>query len=213
MELCDSPSIRAMTVSSVGSNTSTVTGDAVVVLAAVDVLLLVGEREVGPPTVAEIVIVFAEAVFESPTLSVVGLGDVSLLPVVGLPVTPSVITLAEVLVSEEYLVEIVVSVGVFTTVVDPSSVFGLVVKSTSSAVLKLFVVEDITTLAVVGGILLGNALALVEGLVVGESPVGFLVSGTELIGVEASSEVSVDSAALVVVVSSVGGSGVLVDVV
>jgi len=128
-------------------------------------------------------------------------------------VTPSVITLAEVLVSEEYLVEIVVSVGVFTTVVDPSSVFGLVVKSTSSAVLKLFVVEDITTLAVVGGILLGNALALVEGLVVGESPVGFLVSGTELIGVEASSEVSVDSAALVVVVSSVGGSGVLVDVV
>jgi len=202
-----------MTVSSVGSNTSTVTGDAVVVLAAVDVLLLVGEREVGPPTVAELVIVLAEAVFESPALSVVGLGDVSLLPVVGLPVTPSVITLAEVLVSEEYLVEIVVSVGVFTTVVDPSSVFGLVVKSTSSAVLKLFVVEDITTLAVVGGILLGNALALVEGLVVGESPVGFLVSGTELIGVEASSEVSVDSAALVVVVSSVGGSGVLVDVV
>jgi len=202
-----------MTVSSVGSNTSTVTGDAVVVLSAVDVLLLVGEREVGPPTVAELVIVFAEAVFESPTLSVVGLGDVSLLPAVGLPVAPSVITLAEVLVSEEYLVEIVVSVGVFTTVVDPSSVFGLVVKSTSSAVLKLFVVEDITTLAVVRGILLGNALALVEGLVVGESPVGFLVSGTKLIGVEASSEVSVDSAALVVVVSSVGGSGVLVDVV
>ena len=105
MELPDCPSIRAMTVSSVGSNTSSVTGDAVVVLATVDVLtllrlLLVGEREVGPPTV----IVLAEPVFESPSLSVVGVRDVSSLPVVGLSVTPSVITLAEVLVSDKYLV-------------------------------------------------------------------------------------------------------------
>lgn len=50
----DSPSIRAMitSVSSVGSSTSSVTGDALVALATVDVLtvlrlLLVGEREVG----------------------------------------------------------------------------------------------------------------------------------------------------------------------
>ena len=99
MELPDSPSIRAMTVSSVGSNTSSVTGDAVVVLATVDVLtllrlLLVGEREVGPPTVPELVIVLTEPVFESPSLSVVGVGDVSSSPVVDLSVTPSVITVA-----------------------------------------------------------------------------------------------------------------------
>ena len=109
MALPDSPSIRAMTVSSVGSNTSSVTGDAVVVLATVDVLkvlrlLLVGERGVGPPAVAELVIVLAEPVFESSSLPVVGVGDVSSLPVVGLSVTPSVITLAEVLVSDKYLV-------------------------------------------------------------------------------------------------------------
>ena len=109
MALPDSPSIRAMTVSSVGSNTSSITGDAVVVLATVDVLkvlrlLLVGERGVGPPAVAELVIVLAEPVFESPSLPVVGVGDVSSLPVVGLSVTPSVITLAEVLVSDKYLV-------------------------------------------------------------------------------------------------------------
>ena len=92
MELSGAPSIRPMTTSSVGSNTSSVKGDAVVVLAAVDALtllrsLLAGEREVGPPTVAELV-VLAEAVFESPSLSVVGVGDVSSLPVVGVSVTP-----------------------------------------------------------------------------------------------------------------------------
>lgn len=58
--------------------------------------MLVGEREVGPPTVPELVIVLAEPVFESPSLSVVGVGDVSSSPVVGLSVTPSpsVITVA-----------------------------------------------------------------------------------------------------------------------
>ena len=38
MELSDAPSIRPMTASSVGSKTSSVNGDAVVVLATVDVL-------------------------------------------------------------------------------------------------------------------------------------------------------------------------------
>ena len=129
MKLSDSPSIRAMTVSS-GSNTSSVTGDAVVVLVEVDVLplvrrLLVGELEVGPPTVAGLDIVIAEVVFESPSLSVAGMRDVSLLPVVGLSVPPSVIT--EVPVSDEYLVEIVVSVDVFTALVgELSSVRGSV---------------------------------------------------------------------------------------
>jgi len=115
-----------MTVSS-GSNTSSVTGDAVVVLTEVDVLpllrlLLVGELEVGPPTVAGLDIVLAEVVFESPSLSVAGMGDVSLFPVVGLSVPPSVIT--EVLVSDKYLVVIVVSVDVFTALVGELSSVG-----------------------------------------------------------------------------------------
>ena len=177
--------------------------------------MLVGEGEVELPTVAGPLVV--EAVFESPSLSVVGF---SLLPVVGLLVTTSVTTLAEVLVSDEFLVEVVVSVencialvNVFTAAVDFSSVFGLVVKLTFSDVLDLTVVEEIETFAVVGGTLLGNALVLVEGPLVEESLVDFSELETKLIGVEASSEISVVTAGLVVDVSSVRGSVLLLCVV
>jgi len=175
--------------------------------------LLVGEGEVELPTVAEPLVV--EAVFESPSLSVVGF---SLLPVVGLLVTAPVITLAEVLVSDEYLVDVVVSVencialvNVFTAAVDFSSVFGLVVWS--SDVLDLTVVEEIETFAVEGRTLLGNALVLAEGLLVEGSIVDFSELETKLIGVEPSSEISVVTAGLVVDVSSVRGSGLLLGVV
>lgn len=103
--------------------------------------------------------------------------------------------------------------NVFAAADDPSSVFGLVIKSTSSDVLEIPVVDDIETFAVVGGILLTNALALVEGLVIEESPVGFRVLETKLISVETSSELSVVTAALVEEVSFVGGSVVLFCVV
>ena len=104
-------------------------------------------------------------------------------------------------------------VTVFTAVDDPSSVFGLVFTSKSSDVLETPVVDDIETFAVVGGILVGNALALVEGLVIEESPVGFRVLETTLVGVEASTGVSVVTAALVEDVSFVGGSVLLLCVV
>lgn len=103
--------------------------------------------------------------------------------------------------------------NVCTVADDPSSVFGLVIKSTSSDVLEIPVVDNIETFAVVGGILLGNALALVEGLVIEESPVGFRVLETKLIGVEASAEVPVVTAALVEDVSFVRGSVLLLCVV
>ena len=152
MELPDSPSIRAMTVSSVGSSTSSVTGDLVVVLETVDVRTLLRLLLVG----------------------VVAVGDVSSRPV---------------------------------------SVLGLVIKSTPSDVLAIPVVDDRVTFAVVGGILLGNALALIEGLVIEESSAGFRVLETELVGLEAFSEVSVVTAALVEDVSFVGGSVLLLCVV
>ena len=102
--------------------------------------------------------------------------------------------------------------NVFAAADDPSSVFGLVIKSTSSDVLEIPVVDDIETFAVVGGILLTNALVLVEGLVVEEFPVGFRALETKLIGVE-TSEVSVVTAALAEDVSFVGGSVLLLCVV
>ena len=104
-------------------------------------------------------------------------------------------------------------VNVFTAVDDPSSVFGLVIKSKLSDVLETPVVDDLETFGVVGGVLVGNALALVEGLDIEESPVGFRVLETKLIGVEASSEVSVVTAAVVEDVSFVGGSVLLLCVV
>ena len=104
-------------------------------------------------------------------------------------------------------------VNVFTAVDDPSSVFGLVITSKSSDVLETPVVDDIETFAVVGGILVGNALVLVEGLVIEESPVGFRVLEATLIGVEVSTGISVVTAALVEDVSFVGGSVLLLCVV
>ena len=174
-----------MTVSSIRSNTSSVIGDAVVVLATVDVLtllrrLLVGEREVGPTTAAELAIVLIEAVFESPSLSVAGVGDVSSLPAVGLSVTPSVI--AEVLVSDEYLVEIDVLetklIGVEASSEVSVVTAALDVAATSSEIAVVFaaLVVDLSSVVLLLGV------------------------------VSASSEDSVSNSALVGEESSVGGS-------
>lgn len=120
VELSESPSIRPMTssVSSVGSSTSSVKGDVVVVPEAVAVIsplevLPVDGREVGLATVVELNTVEVAGV-EISILSVLGVGEVSSRPVVGFSVTPSVLTLPGVVISGLVLLLGVVSPSVVT---------------------------------------------------------------------------------------------------
>ena len=214
VELSESPSIRAMTssVSSVGSSTSSVTGDVAVVFEAVAVptpleLLLVDGSEVGLATVVELDTVEVAGV-ESSFLSVLGVGEVFSRLVAGVSVTPSVLTLPVVVLSGLVLLLGVVSASVVkVSLVEVPSVGGSVLLP--SVVSASVVTTSLIEVSSVGGsvLLLGVVSASV---VIGSLDEVSSVEGSLLLlSVVAASVIM----GLLVEVSSVGGSVLLLGVV